>query len=68
MEQSSNFPSHLNILSIPEIQVPWENLFEISDNLSGTTVVNEVNGEIWGKNTVLGCFSLHFQITVQLME
>lgn len=39
MEQSNNFSSHLDILSISEIQVPWENLFEISGNLSGTAVV-----------------------------
>ena len=49
-------PSDFNILSISEIQVPWENLFEISDNLNGTTVVNKINREILGKNTFLGVF------------
>lgn len=60
MEHSSNLSSHLDILSISEIQIPWENLFEISDNLSGTTVVNEVGREIVGKSTFLGCFSSRF--------
>lgn len=68
MEHASNLSSHLDILSISGIQVPWENVFEISDNLSGTMVVNDVRRERAGKSTFLGCFSSHFQITVQLME
>lgn len=68
MAHSSNLSSHLDILSIFEIQIPWENLFEISGNLSGTTVVNDVGREIVGESTFLGSFSSHFQITVQLME
>lgn len=56
MEHSSNFSSHLGILSISEIQAPWENLFEISDNLSGTTVVNDVSRETVGKRNFGGVF------------
>lgn len=68
MEQLSNFPSHLDILSISEIPAPWENLSEISDNRTSTTLENEAGREILGKSTCLGCFSSHLQITVQLTE
>jgi len=56
VEHASNLSNHLDILSISGIQVPWENLFEISDNLSGTMVVNDVGREIVGKSTFLGMF------------
>lgn len=68
MEQSNNFSSHLDILSISEIQVPWENLFEISGNLSGTAVVMRLVERFLRRVPFLGVFSSHFQITVQLME
>lgn len=64
----SNFSSHLGILSISEIPVPWEHLSEISDNLTRATVIKEVGREILGKNAYLGCFSSPLQITGQLIE
>lgn len=57
----SHFSSHLGILSISEIPVPWEHLSEISDNLTRTTVIKDVGGEILGKNDYLGWFSSPFR-------